>query len=572
VRVAPTFSFLAVAVGVSAAFAGRLAVGVGDVAATDRSRVASRSTSRVGASSGLTLVAVRRAVRAAPQDVAEPADPDAPRGVVHGLVLDPRGAPARGAEVCVFLSEEEKFRTTTDDQGRWCVRGVRFDLVVVDAETAGTAASDLITARLDDEHPDVTVDLRLREFAWLDLAVSTPDGVVPAECDAYWSGAESCHDEEVISLDAVGCGSMPLRDEGTATLRVNLEPYPPCVAEIEVARGRRTPVHVAFEQGVALEGRVVDDRGCAVAGAAVSVDRDPRHLRVEADDHGAFRVAWLAAAGHDITVTADHHDEFKLSGFVPDGRTPLRVVLPREGAVALRLGVRGGAAPPANVELCGEGLEPHAERGLNETLPWSEATQSVAVRPGRWHLVVARHGFARVDRVVDVVPGETTDLGLVELDEGVTLSGHVTDLHGGIVVGAEVHVDWDRNIVTDAAGRFVLDHMPRREIDVDVSADGFLGGRVTANPLAGVCPVALRRGALVRGAAGPCRWPRVRLTRAGDPASVFKKEGDSDGRFSVRVPPGRWTVELVDDDTVLASKDLDLSEDDVTDVDLAPGR
>lgn len=577
-RISASGTSVLFALAVGAAFAGRLAPDVRLRATPERPSVAAGTRHSADAASAPRPVTARRQARVTPPAESDDAEP-APAGreellgTVRGVVLDPSGASARGVPVCVFLSEEEQYTTTTDDAGTWCVPGLRFDSVVIDAEIAGVAKSGLQVVRLDAEHPDVAVDLRLRELAWLDLAVSAPDGVVPAECAARWSGAESCADESMVTLDASGCGTVELNDEGSGWLTVCVDPWPPWTAEVAVVRGRRMPVRVALERGVALDGLVVDDRGCAVAGAVVGVNRNDRVLGAETDALGAFRIAWLTAAAHDLSVTAEHHDEFRRSEFVPDGHAPLRIVLPREGRVALRLGVRNGSAPPVDVEICGERLEPRDGPYLNETLPWSEGTQSVAALPGRWHFVVARKGFARVDRETDVAPGETTDLGLVELDEGVTLSGIVSDLHGRAIAGAAVHVGWTRDTTADETGRFVLDHMPRREVELDVSAEGFFGTSAAANPFDGACVVTLRRGALVRGVVAECSvGTKLRLRCRALAAQVITVDPNTDGGFETRVAAGRWTAELVEDDRVLASRDLELAEGDVRDVEFGGSR
>ena len=181
--------------------------------------------------------------------------------------------------------------------------------------------------------------------------------------------------------------------------------------------------------------------------------------------------------------------------------------------------------------------------------------ETLAVRSA----VPQRGKSAPLRRTVRVGPGEDVDLGEILLDPGLDLGGRVRDPDGRPVEGAEVsHSAGPTVATTDAAGAFVLRHLPAGPVLLSVGAEGFLdldGHEAEAAPGAPAVELVLRRGALLRGTlrdgdGRPLgdRWFVVRSPPAEGAAAddrgewVDAPDTQLDGTWSTRLPPGRYVL------------------------------
>ena len=95
------------------------------------------------------------------------------------------------------------------------------------------------------------------------------------------------------------------------------------------------------------------------------------------------------------------------------------------------------------------------------------------LEPGEYRLVVHSPGKERLEKRVAVDFGEV-DLGTQVLAEGLRVEGRVV-LAKTPVSGALVLIEGGRRVHSDEEGRFVLEGLPRRELELRAAAEGARG-------------------------------------------------------------------------------------------------
>ncbi|HLX09688.1 MAG TPA: carboxypeptidase regulatory-like domain-containing protein [Thermoanaerobaculia bacterium] len=292
---------------------------------------------------------------------------------------------------------------------------------------------------------------------------------------------------------------------------------PPPSARASAAGGE--PVVLPLEPAARLAGRVIDERGRPVAGAAVAAA--PRFVR-------PHRVRGEAAArsGADGGFTIDQavaDEPYEVSA-VAAGFAPTTLVTRTAGAAGAALGhapvprlpdptslvlmLRAGAAvfgrvadtaarplPDAEVELQRTGRMPHhVGEGLHTAR--SDALGAFLVPhlpPGSYLLTVLHPGFAPAQAAGIDLPAAAArrDLGTVTLQPGAAIYGTVVDAAGRPVAGAKASlsgraVPWlssissakralEPSLETDVDGSFrFADLMPGAVFDLDVVSPGHL--------------------------------------------------------------------------------------------------
>ncbi len=181
------------------------------------------------------------------------------------------------------------------------------------------------------------------------------------------------------------------------------------------------------------------------------------------------------------------------------------------------------------------------------------------VRPGVHTVRIVAPGWSPllVPRV-EVSPGETADLGTLELGRGRLVGGLVTDPDGNAVPGACVSIvtggvpeGGECDATTGEDGRFALPGVPRRAVSLLVTAPGLA-------PVTRDLPAAPPGGTdegeveivLPRGGTIACRVERIDGTPVGDAevhvagfARLLRALSGPDGRALLEhVPPGQRTV------------------------------
>jgi hypothetical protein len=327
-------------------------------------------------------------------------------------------------------------------------------------------------------------------------------------------------------------GRYPFEEVLPGDYRVVVRAPDLAVAEVpvRVEEGRDAEVVVSLGRGLAIEGVLVNDAGGPVPGAHIYVYRlagdgsdpdeyDPhdKHRESKTAEEGRFRVEGLREGWYSLSFTAP--DDGMVS--LPRVRAPLvgaRAVVPRSAEAVARIVLPAGEELRQGMSV--EVTTHHGGGGYSSGGGESSEVDGVLrvrkIRPGRTELTLRPPGWAPASREFTAAPGQVVDLGEIALSRGVTLSGRVVDAAAKPVAGAKVGPSWfvPGPAVTDAEGRFRLEHLAEGEMRIDVEAGGYPRALVTVTVREGMpeTVVPLARGGLVRGRVTWEGSPRARPT------------------------------------------------------------
>ena len=402
---------------------------------------------------------------------------------VGGTVVDAAGRPVEGARVLAEaasasdLSDPRRDAVLSDVKGRWRLAGLPRGSVRFRASHASYAPASTAPIVLAGDRDDVVIGLspgaRLagvvvgaggRPVAGAQVLIGAGNvqaGLVRrAACDAAGRFDVSGLPRQVLIVAA--------RDDRASSR----------LAKVDLGgRAERTDLVLTLDGDATITGRVVTATGAAVPEArieAVPALRDDNLGRAErrlrgpasaiADGDGRFTLAalvpgayrvrairpgapsdllemrqgQLAETGHDVTITVD--DLTALTG---------KVVIAGDGPAPAFAVTIGGA--PARAFTGGE-------------------FRIEGVPVGRQFLAVEGIDFTAIHRDVDVVAGEVTDLGTLEVDRGRTVSGRVLGPGGRPVAGAAVIVAAELN--ADGTSLLPFPDSGRHVHQVTSGADG----------------------------------------------------------------------------------------------------
>ncbi len=215
---------------------------------------------------------------------------------------------------------------------------------------------------------------------------------------------------------------------------------------------------------LALQGRVLDEYGAAVAGSLVSISSAPPHV-VQSNAEGAFELTGLSPRRYELV--ARKGDGFAQLAVQLDDSTSVTLRLRRAGVLAVTV-VEGAAKRPvagAVVELR-DSSDASGAAILRATADAAGVATLRAVPGGSYVLYAAAAPHAPSWQALQLAerPGEIERI-TVELRSGVAVTGRVVDSRGAPVAGARVTAEdagalvpltqLDRDFVeTDARGAF----------------------------------------------------------------------------------------------------------------------
>jgi protocatechuate 3,4-dioxygenase beta subunit len=507
-----------------------------------------------------------------------------PAARVSGRVVDAGGAPIAGAEVRLGPREAaagtagvpraagaRELAAAAGADGRFEIAGVAAGPIRVEAYAPGFSPSAPLAV---DIAPGRDLDgllLVLDRGAVLDGYITDHRGdAVPGAVVAAGRPRAEADDAGHYRLEGVA--------PGRRAVQVEHPDYNRLVERVEVEPGENA-VDFVLAGGFPVAGRVVDEEGTAVAGAAIELRligrSERRDYRAASGEDGTFRFASVAdghytlAAGREGYGREERFDALAVEGGPVEG---VEIVLAAAAIVSGRiLGLPAEDLPRVHVQA--ERLEGEVESGL--VVP--EGRYEVGgLAPGEWR-VTARLAGGR--RQAEVRVGIERGVRRVERDlrfgGGVVLTGLV--LYGGrplpgtavALRGREVAVE--RSVTTDHAGAFRLEDLeagsyrlavsnPRELVthteDLDLTAD--------RDVVIEVRTVELRGRVVAETTGEPIAEALVQLYQylgepGGEPASLYTVATGPEGRFrQARLAAGSYRLVIQKDGYAPAERWLDL--------------
>jgi hypothetical protein len=296
-----------------------------------------------------------------------------------------------------------------------------------------------------------------------------------------------------IHLSATAGGRLDLAGlpPGGYRLRIDAPGLVPELVRLKVVDGVSEILPVTLVPGAVFVARIVDEQDRPVPGARLTVGwfgaggRIDQTFVASKDGRAGVRVPERAVV--EVAASATGHAERRL--IFQAGSFPERIVLNRLGLV------RGILVDPA-AEKRVEGARAQIRLSEADSPPdpsLSGPTSADLILDAgelRWEGLAGLYDvslrapgyFRRTLREVAVRPGDTTDLGDVELDRGGTLRGRVVDAATGLSVGDAVLVECRGRCRetaeplsrTDSEGHFLIEGLPGGPVRILVMRPGYV--------------------------------------------------------------------------------------------------
>lgn len=507
-----------------------------------------------------------------------------PTGTISGRVLNEDGDPVEGAMVHVEVKPMAVFRhglrpTRTDDQGFFRLEDVEPGAVHLAVNAPGYQKYQLGDLEVPSRGEVSGVEIVLVRGATITGRVTRPDGTPAVQAMVTWAPAGETSFmgggfQASTQTDGEGRFRLDGVAPGPAVVGASSGTSPQVSKHVEVRSGVQT-VDLVLDAGFEVSGRVTDERGVPVAGAALTLrptDANRTFYTVGAErpvvtgPDGTFTLKdvvpghYLAAAAKEGYAQAATAEPFEVAnGPVAGIELELRRGATLRGRI---LGVEIEDLAGVAVHAYGGAAGGSVQTGLVDF----EGRYSVSnLAPGIWH-VTARleRGGRQTSGMLKVEEGQAEAELDLEFKSGFPLEGVVRSA-GRPEAGIHVSVNGlamglgHAQAVSGSDGRFSLRDLPagkyrltamnaarRHSQEIEVPVDGEVVIDLGALSISGH----------VRDEVGERPMPGVSLriesldadtaAEAADPFSgAFRVSGsqtDSRGYFSLSVGEGRWRV------------------------------
>lgn len=512
-----------------------------------------------------------------------------PGGTVRGRVLAPDGRGVPDAEAFVFpeawaevrenprviywrtdAGTREAIVTRCDAEGRFEVDGLPLGvpLCATALHRPFARATDACGVTLTESAPEASVTVRLRASAAVVVRLRDPEGrpIVEGQIEVGEGFGETRG-----QLDEAGTARVTGLAPGPTVLGVYVDGFVPVREEVTLGEGETLERTLRLSRGLSISGAVLDEAEVPVEGASVQASREGARrspvARTRTAADGTFRIEGLEPGSHRIGAHANGM-VIRQTEWMSVPATGVRLVAQRLVEVRARLVAPPGAAPS---EVTLGSYDDHGGSASGEG--WRDGRTVWTLARGTWRLTVHAPGFATIERRVTVTTSEGLDLGDLPLEAGATLEGVVVAPDGRGLAGVTLEAtDPDQaSAQTGTDGRFRLEHLRRTKVTVVVTAPGFRPGEVAADLSTPQAPVrvVLARGALVTASWKPVEGVKrledvyLRATQLGvpeDEAVVEHGDFDDGSTCSMRLPGGRFALELLADEKVLWRQEVTLEE------------
>jgi hypothetical protein len=374
----------------------------------------------------------------------------------------------------------------TDQDGRFLVKDV----------SAGSHGAWLMSDVYRGELPGLAV--KAGETVECTITAQKPEPITLKVVDAQTGlalagaiGSTLFTRETILAADDKGV----LRIEGACFPRVwfRARGYGEMLYDFPIDRAVPMTRTVEMIPGGTVRGRVVDEAGEPVAGARVEVIVEPTQPGLPirgplSGEDGSFEISWIPV--HDKVVPCavvanwpNHHLEQPAMATLKAGEAVegLTVVLGKNRTAKIKvLGSDGKPAAWAVVGLKGievrrVGANPVFHSGSSGVTGPDGIVLIRGLAPGPMEVEVRASGHVPVTVRRDVGKEETTDFGVIRLEEGLSVSGVVKSSAGKLPEGSMIRISGGNlrdTLALPEDGKFLYEGLPRGRISLRVRAPG----------------------------------------------------------------------------------------------------
>lgn len=505
-----------------------------------------------------------------------------PENALVGRVVDDRSEPVAGARVELrwqaTLPEDAEIRlgepvfraARSEADGRFELRGIPTGGAILSVTAQGFVERDGIEVELPRPAGAGELRLELDRGALLQGRVTTAAGEpVPAVRVGVGGATASTDDDGLYWLEGAALGRQEVLFLHSSQGRIR--------RDFDVQPGVNV-LDVAFDPGVEVAGRAVDDRGRPLPGVRVELGSwerfGLRQFQDVSDEEGRFRLSPVGPGRYRLTASAEGFADAELDHPVDvaaESPVPLEIALSRGARVSGRvLGLT--VEELAQVQVV---AVPDGGAGIDAWTDGRGRYEAGPLPPGDWTLKAtlwgderraeARLAIRRADREIN------RDL---EIETGLTLTVQVL-ADEEPVADARVsvrgrHVFGDRTAMTDYDGRVRIENLEPdtyqlgvtqaqkllvRNEEVDLQQDRDLVIRFETATLGGVLVIG-------GGADGgdPIAEALVSLRPLEGPDYMVSTGTKADGRFGMyHVQPGHYRLEAQAQGFVTAGQEIQLA-------------
>lgn len=394
---------------------------------------------------------------------------------IKGKVTTTQGSPASGALVTAIFSEQSRFfDATTNADGTFEIGPIPSGKYAVVAMQSG----------LLPDHRQVHED----EEQDLELELSVPrvlSGTV-MQNGAQVQGAtvklDGMHRKRTVTTDSKGAFRIERLRPGSYELNATAGTALGAAKSRVDKREDRADVVIEIEDGVPLDGVIVDERGAPVSGVKVQVEAANDWLRTDTNDEGRFHFDAVSVGEHELWASKTGFLSLERQK-VTAGAGGLQLSLSRAAMITGTVRTESGELVTAFsvwARLADAGVEETYESyrrrqpGTYDSAKSVDGGFTLALLPADYTLVISPREFADVTMQV-TAPRDGVD---VVVKKGATIRGRVLDVEGKPAARVYVTGSSDahtKRAETGADGTFTLGGLAAGHWELSATSYGRAG-------------------------------------------------------------------------------------------------
>ena len=385
-----------------------------------------------------------------------------PSGVIAGVVLDPAGNPVQGARVAplqchgdsyVYNLDDSGLRTaTTGVDGRFVVSGFQpreAKTYAVRAECDGWPPLISDVFALEELNPRVDIVMRLSQSVVViqgTVVDETDQGIggVLVIAESSPSGAAKLLPPVCTRTNADGTYSFKDIPDGVLTMEAIASGFLRGRSVVEVVGGEisgKAP-KLKLRKGQVVRGVVTDSAGAPVNQAQMQIRGSSSREQTTSAVDGSFSMLVVGAPPWSVSATAPHYEQYNEAKTFPDAENLVKITLKPATMIRVAVRERGNSRPLDSFSLKAIDADStqSAQRKSENRSRFGRSLEPVemVVRAGEQIILAHADGFLPSELRVDVPAGTIKDLGMMELDRGVTLDGVVHLANGSPIAEARL--------------------------------------------------------------------------------------------------------------------------------------